>query len=131
MTRTRLLISNFNFNVKHHIQRIFRGYSDADCFNGDTYLAGQIANILTWIVNNGHGVAMSYAYGMNIENPNVDEMVRRRDEDYLYHAAIFREYNLNGPAINEEWKKEFGGVLDKDMQYSVEWLAKHFTELWD
>lgn len=127
----RFMLDNLKCNIKYYVQRVFRGYSDADCFNGDTYLAGQIANVLTWIVENGHGVAMYYGYGMDIENPNVDEMVRRRDEDYLHYAAIFREYNINGPAINEEWKKEFGGLLDQEIQDALQWLARHFTEIWD
>jgi hypothetical protein len=31
----------------------------------------------------------------------------------------------------EEHVKEFGGVLDKDMDEALEWFRNHFYELWD
>ena len=120
-------------NIKYWIQRANRGYADCDAWNGDTYLAGQIAGILTWIVKEGHGVAMYYS----IDREGIDEdlkmklMIETRDSEYVKYADIFREYAENGPAINEEWQKEFGGVLDKDLQEALQWLSEHFTEFWD
>ena len=116
--------------IKWAYQRVYRGYSDRDVWSGDYFLAGQIAGILTWIVKNGHGVATSYGTPPNYED-DVEDMAARRDADYLFYASIFNEYSKNGPAINEEWQKMFGGVLDEDIQEALQWLSKHFQELWD
>jgi hypothetical protein len=110
-------------------QRITRGYSDRDWWNGDWYLSGVIAGIMEDIVNKGHGVSTSYAYG-DWETP-IETMVESRDVEFNKYIAIFREYSKNGPAIDQEWVDNFGGVLDKDMQDALQWLSQHFQELWD
>ena len=115
-------------NIKYWFQRANRGYADYDVWSGDAYLAGQIAGILTWLVEKGHGVSMAYA---DDESTDVDVMVERRDKEYLHYAAIFAEYSKNGPAYDEKWKNEFGGVLDSDMKDALLWLSEHFCELWD
>ena len=114
--------------IKHWVQRANRGYADCDAWNGDGYLARQIAGILTYLVNEGHGVSMSYA---DDETTPVEVMVERRDKEYLHYASIFAEYGKNGSAYDQEWKNEFGGVLDEDMQDALQWLSKHFQSLWD
>ena len=117
------------FKFKWAYQRITRGYSDRDWWNGDWYLSGVIAGIMEKIVKDGHGVATSYAYE-DWETP-VDIMVERRDAEFNKYILIFREYSKHGPAIDQEWKDRFGGVLDKDMQDALQWLVEHFQELWD
>lgn len=112
-------------------QRATRGYSDRDMWNADTYLSGVFAGVLQWYIDKGHGVSMAYALPEDKYGENVDEMVARRDAEYSKHIAIFKEYSENGCAWNEEWVEEFGGVLDKDIKASVQWLSEHFTELWD
>lgn len=117
--------------LKHPLwwyQRIARGYSDRDMWSADLFLAGQISGMLTWIVEKGHGVSMAYADDIETD---VDIMVERRDKEYLHYAAIFAEYGKNGPAIDEEWKNKFGGVLDSDLQDALQWFSEHFTEFWD
>lgn len=114
--------------IKHWYQRAKRGYSDRDAWSGDWYIAAQIAGIMKIIVEKGHGVAMSYA---NDDNTPIDVMVERRNNEWRHYAAIFEEYANNGPAHNEEWQKEFGGVLDETMQDALQWLSQHFQELWD
>ena len=116
---------------KWWVQRAKRGYSDRDMWNADTYLAGIFAGVLQWYIDKGHGVSMAYVSPDDPNGYDVDAMVIRRDADYYNHIAIFREYLNNGCAIDEEWQKEFGGVLDKDIKASVQWLSEHFTELWD
>lgn len=118
-------------NIRHWVQRAKRGYSDSDAWNGDSFMAGQIAGILLWIVENGHGVAMSYADADNPYDTDVDVMVQRRDAEWRKYAAIFEEYSKEGVAIDEEWQAKWGGVLDKDMQDALQWLSKHFYEMWD
>lgn len=109
-------------------QRLTRGFADSDVWNADMFLAGQIAGILRWIVEEGHGVATSYADDWNTD---VDIMVQRRDKDYLYYANIFAEYAKNGAAYDESWKEEFGGVLDTEIDVALQWFREHFLELWD
>lgn len=118
-------------SLKHNRQRVKRGFSDRDMFNADMYLAGMFADILQWYVDNGHGVSMHYAYDLDEYNPDIDIMIERRNADYAEHIAVFREYAKNGDAFNEDWQKQFGGVLEKDMQNSLQWFSEHFTSLWD
>ena len=119
------------YRLKWWYQRARYGYSDRDWWNGDAYLSGVIAGIMEDIVNKGHGVATSYADKDNPLDTDIDVMVERRDKEYLHYSRIFTEYSKNGPAINQEWKDDFGGVLDEDMQDALQWLSKHFQELWD
>ena len=51
--------------------------------------------------------------------------------DYDRVSMTYAEYHTNGPAYDESWKNEFGGVLDKDMEEALQWLVEHFQELWD
>lgn len=119
----------WRYNIKHWYQRARYGYSYRDAWGGDWYVAGIIAGVMEHIVNHGHGVAMSYADG-DWDTP-VDVMVERRDAEWGKYIEIFREYSKNGPAYDQEWQDEFGGVLDEDMQDALQWLSKHFQELWD
>lgn len=109
-------------------QRARYGYADCDWWSGDYYISGVIAGIMDKIIKDGIGVATSYAD--NWDTP-VDVMVERRDAEWGKYIEVFREYSKNGPALNQEWKDEFGGVLDSDMQDALQWLSKHFQELWD
>lgn len=132
MYKIRYLIRNivrYPLNFKWWYQRARYGYSDRDWWNGDFYLAGVIAGIMEDIVNKGHGVATSYAYG-DWETP-IEAMVESRDAEFNKYIAIFREYSKNGPAIDQGWVENFGGVLDEDMQDALQWLSQHFQEMWD
>jgi hypothetical protein len=113
------------------VQRAKSGASDRDMWNADHYLAGVFAFTLQWYIDKGIGVSMAYALPDDPNGMDVEGMVIRRDADYYNHIAIFREYLNNGCAWDEEYQKEFGGVLEKDIKASVHWLADHFTELWD
>ena len=118
-------------HFKWWYQRARRGYSDCDAWNADKFLAGQIAGMLILLVKNTHGVPMSYADKNDPYGDDVDAMAIRRDKEYLKHAAVFEEYAKNGLALDKKWEKQFGGVLDKDIQKSLKWFSKHFSELWD
>jgi len=116
------------FQFKWAYQRVTRGYSDRDWWNGDFYLAGVIAGIMEGIVTKGHAVASSYADDWDTP---MEIMVERRDSEWNKYIAIFREYSKNGPAIDQKWVDNFGGVLDEDMQDALQWLSQHFQEMWD
>jgi hypothetical protein len=116
--------------IKWAYQRVTRGYSDRDMWSADYFLASQIAGMLNWIVNEGHGVSTSYGTPPNYED-DVEDMVARRDAEYLKYSAVFAEYAKNGPALNEDWKNKLGGVLDKDLKEALQWFSEHFTEFWD
>lgn len=118
--------------TKYAYQRITRGFSDKDAWNGDKYLASQIAGILRWHVKSGRGIANAYLPNkIDYSEFEFDLAVAARDSEYLNFADIFDEYAKNGPALNKRWKKDFGGVLDKDMKKALQWLSEHFQELWD
>jgi len=110
-------------------QRARRGYSDKDMWNADRYIAGIFAGTLDWFVYKGQSISAEYHCPPNLDD--LDKAIIRRYAEYLYHSRIFQEYCKNGPAFDEQWKKEFGGVLDKDLQHSLQWISQHFTELWD
>jgi len=117
--------------VVRSYQRTTRGFSSQDAWSGDSFLAGQIAGIMQWIVDNSQGCQMSYADPLDAEFRDVDGMIERRNAEYVKHIAIFKEYAKNGVTLNAEWQKEFGGVLDEDIEDSLQWLSEHFQELWD
>ncbi len=125
-----LIKKNIIHNIKkpkYWFQRAKRGYSDQDAWNGDMYLASQIAGIMKWKIEKGIGVSPRYGG----EGEGIDILVKRRDADYAKHFAIFQEYAEKGPAFDQGWKDEFGGVLDEELKDSLQWLVEHFTELWD
>jgi len=124
----RFLKWNLFNRYRHWYQRATRGFSDWDAFNGDTYIAGQIAGIMEWIVKEGNGVSTTYADDWNTP---VELMAERRDADYAIHIAIFKEYSRHGLAYDQEWQREFGGILDEQIQYSLQWFKEHFYDLWD
>jgi hypothetical protein len=113
---------------KYAYQRVTRGFSDRDMWNADAYLAKTYAGILMWYVHTGMSVPMSYSE--NWQEP-VEVLAERRDIEYYKYADIFRRYTKGGMWDTEEHVKEFGGVLDKDMDEALEWFRNHFYELWD
>lgn len=118
--------------IKWAYQRADRGFSDKDAWNGDSFLAGQIAGILRWQVNNGIGIAMGYLpLKEQFSDLEMNIAVEARNSEYLYYAEVFEEYAKNGPAMDEKWQEKFGGVLDKDLSDALQWFSEHFTELWD
>jgi len=124
-------IRNAARTPKWWYQRAKRGYSDRDVWNADIYLAGVFAGVLDWYIHNSHGVSMAYSDPNDPYCEDIESMVIKRNTDYLKHIEIFKRYRNNGIAWDEEDTKDFGGVLDKDIKESVQWLAEHFTELWD
>ena len=118
--------------VKYFFDRGRQGWSDADVWNADSYLARVIADILEWYTTDkSHGVSMRYATEEDNYDTAVENMVAKRNEEYLKYAAIFREFAQEGAAFDEEWQKEWGGVLDKDLKEALHWFADIFQELWD
>lgn len=110
-------------------QRSRRGFSDRDMWNADTYLAGLYAEILMWYVHKGMGVPSTYADSWDTD---IEIMEERRNIEYYKYADIFRRY-ASGYGVWDapEHVKEFGGVLDKDMDEALDWFRNHFYELWD
>ena len=117
--------------VKYGWQRSRRGFSDRDMWNADMYLAGLIADVLQWYIDKGHGVPMHYAYDLDKYSPDVEIMSDRRDDDYMKRIRVFREYAENGCAMSKEWKKQFGGVTEKQIKKELSWFRDNFTTLWD
>jgi hypothetical protein len=109
-------------------QRIVRGYSDKDMWNADRYLARIYAGTLIWYVHKGMGVPSVYADNWDTD---IEIMEQRRNIEYYKYADIFRRYAKEGVWDTPEHVKEFGGVLDKELEEALQWLSKHFQELWD
>lgn len=132
-------IKDFAINVYHYprnirwwFERAQRGYSEHDCWNGDHHLARQIAGILRWHVYHGNGISSLYLPGaMEYSDLEFELAVEARNAEYLHYADIFEEYAKNSIALDEEWQKELGGVLDRDMKNALQWLSEHFYDLWD
>jgi hypothetical protein len=112
---------------KWFIQRGKRGWSDRDAWNADMYLAGMIADIMQHLIDKGVGVPMIYS----APDDDINKMSERMKQDYDKHIKIFSEYSENGLAVNEDWKKEFGGVSEKEILNSLDWFKEHFMDLWD
>ena len=112
-------------------QRARYGYSDRDMWNADTYLAGLIADVLQWYIDKGHGVPMHYAYDLDLYAPDTQIMSDRRDDDYMKRIRVFKEYAENGCAMNKTWKRQVGGVTEKQIKKELSWFRDNFTTLWD
>jgi hypothetical protein len=109
------------------IQRAKRGYGYQDIWSADQYLAKVISSILREYATNKMGVGYPY---MTIDG-NVDEEYKIMQEDYLKHAAMFEEYAKNGYAYDINWKKQFGGLTEKELKYLMKWFGKVYSGLWD
>lgn len=118
-------------NVEHWYQRARYGYSYRDAWNGDNFISGNVAGILTYLVKHGHGVSQSYADPDKLWDTPVEIMVERRDAEYTKYAAIFSAYSNGDVWLTQEDVEKYGGVLDIEMADALEWLHKHFYELWD
>lgn len=118
-------------NVEHWYQRARYGYSYRDAWNGDNFLAGNVAGILTYLVEHSHGVSMAYADSDSKWDTPVEIMVERRDAEYTKYAAIFAAYSKGDVWLTQDDVENYGGVLDIEMADALEWLHKHFYELWD
>lgn len=123
----------WNRFVKFPYQKLTRGFSDRDAWSGDMYLARQIAGLLEWYVK--YGISLDGAYDPRDETIDPELriilMEEARNSEYLHYASIFAEYGNNGPAMDETWVKEFGGVLDSELSDALQWLHEHFQALWD
>jgi len=119
------------YAVKHAYQRVTRGFSDNDAWNADKFLAAQLSGILTWFIEEGHGIPMSYSREDDLYGQDIEYMITARNDEYKKYAALFEEYGKNGHALLQKWKEEFGGLTDDEVHDMMTWLAKHFTELWD
>ena len=122
-------VQRIPLQFKWAYQRVVRGYSDKDMWNSDRYIASILAGTLDWFVYKGNSISSFYLCPPLLDD--LDKAIIRRDTEYLHYSKIFQEYAKNGPACDKKWKKEFGGVLDEDMQDALQWLSKHFQELWD
>jgi hypothetical protein len=122
ITKKAQKVQSFFFRVLvYNTQRINRGFSDRDAWNGDTHIAGTIAGLLRWYTSPlNHGVAMSYADPLD-STDNVNLMAKRRDEDYERIADIFSRYHKS---------KYDDSVTDEEINEALDWLKIHFRELW-
>lgn len=118
-------------NINHAYQRVTRGFSDSDMFSGDMFISSQIAGMLRWYIENGHGVPGRYAREDDPYCEDIEYMVAARNFEYDRYATLFEEYAKCGHAINDKWKRMFGGLTDDEVHDMMTWFGEHFTELWD
>ena len=114
--------------IKYAYQRINRGFSDKDMWNADRYLARMYADILMWYVEKGMGIPSIYA---DTWDTPIEIMEARRDAEYDKYIDIFTRYSQDGVWETEEDIKEFGGVLDSEIEEALQWFKEHFQQLWD
>jgi len=129
--RVRRFIFKPYYQILHSYQRVTRGFSDSDMFNGDMFMASQIAGMLRWHIENGHGAPGRYAREYDPCCEDFEYMVAARNFEYDRYATLFEEYAKCGHAINDKWKRMFGGLTDDEVHDMMTWFGEHFTELWD
>jgi hypothetical protein len=100
-------------------------------FSGDMFISSQIAGMLRWYINNGHTVSSSYSREDDLYCEDTDYMVAARNFEYTKYADLFEEYAKHGHALNDKWKRMFGGLTDDEVHDMMTWFGEHFTELWD
>jgi hypothetical protein len=129
--RIKSSVRNVIYTPKWWYQRVTRGYSDRDMWNGDFYLSWVFAGVLQWYIDKSRGVNIAYAEGLDHYNPDTEIMALRRNEEYSRHIEIFQGYFSNGTGWSKKAANKLDEVTDEDVKDSVRWLADHFTELWD
>ncbi len=129
--RVRRFIFKPYYQILHSYQRVTRGFSDSDMFSGDMFISSQIAGMLRWYINNGHTVSSSYSREDDLYCEDTDYMVAARNFEYTKYADLFEEYAKHGHALNDKWKRMFGGLTDDEVHDMMTWFGEHFTELWD
>jgi hypothetical protein len=117
------------FEARYARQRVVRGFSDRDWWSIDMFLAQVLAEALPKYVKDGHGVSGYYIKGETDED--FEAAVAVRDAEYLKYADIFKRFSENGVWEKEEDAKEFDAASGAEMKEALEWLAAHFTQLWD
>lgn len=107
--------------VRHRIQRARRGWSDADTWNLDTYLAQLIAGALTHMAGHNHG----YPAG---STPEEWAGTLQRIAGPL--AAYDRQdWETADESVDEYRARVEAGLLAA--QGALRLLAKHLADLWD
>ena len=117
----------FNKLIKYPYQRLSRGFSDQDAWNGHTHLSRQIAGILRWYAKNSNGIG--YPYVNN--DLDINEAADIRDTDFKKNALLFDEFAENGIALDSTWKKKYGGLSKKEYKDLMKWFSDIFPGLWD
>jgi hypothetical protein len=118
-------------------QRAFRGYSDRDWWSIDSHIAEILSKSLIRYVEKGHTVPVSYFKGdLNKADDEAaskewDKAKEIRDAEYEKYADFFARYADGGVWASEEAAEELNGVTPAQYEEAMQWLAEHFTELWD
>ena len=129
--KLKLLLKPF-YIVMYYIQRAKRGFSDKDMWSADMFMARQIAGILRWYVEKGHGVPMSYAREDDFIGQDVYYMINARDAEYKKYAALFEEYGdrvsilwVYGDEAHPEEDPFASGYESKDLGWSHPYSITH------
>ena len=110
-------VKGFGRNFKFCLQRIRRGWSDADVWNMDTWFVNVVPDMLRSLADNTHSFPIEFV------------------EQYKNYelASQMWQYTLRGMA--DLFEKSYGDGIedvspeDKDRAFEV--FSKYFFDLWD
>jgi hypothetical protein len=116
-------------------QRMMRGFSDSDAWNGDGWLADRIANLFTYYADgNLSPKGSQYPAGTSVMSNDAEDHRKAQEAlnaDLTRVGGIFRRYSQNDVWDAEADAKQFGGCTHAELDDALLWLATNFETLWD
>lgn len=131
------------YEIVYFFQRNLRGFSDADFFETDTYIATTIANILEYFKEHHHGLPLGYnQYEYNIKLERIANAFRRYtelDNEELEERNRLYELKLKTNMSKDEYYTKIHEIIKKyDEKYNnlYETMMELFKDgfiktLWD
>lgn len=122
----------------HRQERVDQGFSRFDMWNFDNYIAWVIANAMTHLRDEGHGLFMYDDFDYTAINDKSkeqhEEAKERTRNDYNVMIDGFTswvEFSENNHGVTPgEYKENFKVAEDK-LNAALDMFKKHFMALWD
>jgi hypothetical protein len=131
-------------------QRVTRGWSDRDSWDGGSYLAGIAADILNRYADTNTGTKSSYLYEVDpnltldaATNEDWDKANAIQVSQYRQHAAVLARYHEGADIYTDrmlevmkmteqEYLDKFGpGIHESEWKATMAWLGQNLEGMWD
>lgn len=117
-------------------QRGHYGVSRIDAFEAGDYILFVAANAMRWLLDDDHtGVSLAYLqryiaeHGGDFDSVHDAALAQWRGE-VEKHADVFMRYWEGGSWDDPKHVRQFGGVLDTELEESLDWLRENILALW-
>ena len=112
------------------------GVSRADAFEAGDYILFVAANAMRWLLDDEYsGVSLSYLqayiaeHGGDYDSAH-DAAFAQWVDEVEKHADIFMRYWEGSAWDDPKHVQQFGGVLESELDESLDWLRENILALW-